>query len=111
DAVAKSLVRFVGAKTRCYQTCATNMRRGSIAPGSCDPPLPADPATSACIAAAGFGSPGAGFALGKVSQRIFDPPKNTRPACYTMVTGTGEGWVPAVESYVDSRISISACGG
>jgi hypothetical protein len=111
DAVAKSLVRFVSAKTRCYQTCTTNMRRGSIAPGSCDPPLPADPATDACIGAAESGSHGAVYAIDKVCERIFDPAKNTRPACYTMVTGTGEGWVPLIESYVDSRISITACGG
>jgi len=87
------------------------MRRGSIAPSSCDPPLPADPATSACIAVAEFGSHGAVYAIDKVCERIFDPAKNTRPACYTMVTGTGEGWVPLIESYVDSRISITACGG
>ena len=109
DAVAKTLVKFVRARTNCYQTCNANMHKGKVAPGSCDPPVPADPATAECLAA--LRHPFPIFAIDRICEPEFNAAKNTRPACYTMLTGAGEGWVPQFASYVDSGIPITNCGG
>src|SRR5262245_33215895 len=104
DTVAKSLVKFVGAKSKCYQKCNDSILKGKIALGSCDPPTPADMPTQACITKA-EGS--AGAAIDKVCEVSMNP-KNEKPACYA--TQVGAGWVALVESNIDGTIPIIACG-
>ena len=48
DGISKALVKFVGAKGKCYQKCNDNLNKGKAAPGSCTPPA-TDPATVTCI--------------------------------------------------------------
>jgi hypothetical protein len=47
---AKTLVKLVGSLNKCHDKCRSNLRKGVIAPGSCDPAAnPTDPATAACL--------------------------------------------------------------
>src|SRR5262245_14412358 len=95
DTVTKSLVKFVGAKTKCYQKCNDNVFKGKLAPGSCDPPVPADPATQACIFDSVKGAETkAAAAIDKVCEVA-----GSKPACYS--TQVGAGWVALVESNID----------
>src|SRR5262245_43242857 len=95
DTVTKSLVKFVGSKTKCYVKCQGNLNKGKIAPGSCDPPVPSDPATAACIFDPLKGAETkTAAAIDKVCEVA-----GSKPACYSTITGAG--WVALVESNVD----------
>jgi len=108
DTVAKSLVKFVGAKSKCYQKCNDAILKGKIAPGSCDPPTPSDSATSACIFDSAKGAEAkAAAAIDKVCEVSVNP-KNEKPGCYA--TQVGSGWVSLVESNIDGTIPVIACG-
>src|SRR5262249_48023065 len=52
DTVAKTLVKFVGSKGKCYEKCITNEFNGKIPSGSCLQPTPSDAATQACLSKA-----------------------------------------------------------
>src|SRR5262249_2560649 len=45
DGVAKSLIKFTGSKSKCYDTCVDKEFKGKIPPGSCTTGSPSDAAT------------------------------------------------------------------
>ena len=107
DGTAKGLVKFIGSKSKCYQKCNLNMLKGKIAPGSCDPPTPADTATQACIFDPLKGAEAKGAAaLDKVCSGV---PAAT-PPCYGTGLDTGAEWIALVEGAVDANIPDIACG-
>jgi hypothetical protein len=107
DGTAKGLVKFVGAKSKCYQKCNQNMLKGKIAPNSCDPPTPADPATQACLFDPLKGAEAKGAAaLDKVCANV----PGATPSCYGSGLDSGAEWIALVESAVDGNIPDIACG-
>src|SRR5262245_52429655 len=101
DGVSKALVKFVGAKSKCYTKCNDAILKGKIAPGSCDPPTPADAPTAACIFDSLKGAEAkAAAAIDKVCV--------VKPACYSGQTGAG--WVALVEPPFDMQVPVTACG-
>ncbi len=107
DGTSKGLVKFIGSKSKCYQKCNLNMLKGKIAPGSCDPPTPSDPATSACIFDPLKGAEAKGAAaLDKVCSSVV----GATPPCYGSGLDTGAEWIALVESAVDGNIPDIACG-
>jgi hypothetical protein len=101
SAVSKTLVKFVGSKSKCYQKCSQNMIKGAIAPGSCTPPT-SDPTTATCISVA---EGKAAAAIDKVCASA-----GANPACYVPNFDTGAEWVALTESAVDSNVPNVACG-
>lgn len=106
DGVSKALVKFVGSKSKCYDKCNQNMNKGKIAPGSCDPPSPADPATNACIFDSVKGAEAKAIAaIDKVCADV-----GANPSCYGTSLDTGTEWVGLAESAVDGTTPQVACG-
>jgi hypothetical protein len=104
DGTSKALVKFVGAKSKCYDKCNAAIFKGKIPEGSCDPPTPSDPATAACVASAEGKS---AAAIDKVCTAA------TRPSCYDgspTRPNSGAGWTALVEGVLDSQIPIIGCG-
>jgi hypothetical protein len=108
DTVVKSLVKFTGAKNKCYQKCNDNMLKGKIAPGSCDAPSPADPATNACIFDPAKGAEVKTAAAIDKKCEVSVNAKNEKPACYG--AAMGNTWVLLAEGNIDSQVPILACG-
>jgi len=107
DGTSKGLVKFIGSKSKCYQKCNQAMIKGKIAPGSCDPPTPSDPATSACIFDPLKGAEAKGAAaLDKVCAAV----SGATPPCYGTGLDSGAEWIALVESAVDGNIPDIACG-
>jgi len=107
DGVSKGLVKFIKGKSKCYEKCNDNMLKGKIAPGSCDPPTPSDPATAACIFDPVKGAEAkAAAAIDKVCATV-----GANPACYGTALDTGAEWVAVVEMALDAQIPTTACGG
>ena len=105
--MSKGLVKFIKAKSKCYEKCNDNMLKGKIAPGSCDPPTPSDPATAACIFDPVKGAEAkAAAAIDKVCATV-----GANPACYGTAFDTGAEWVAVVEMALDAQIPTTACGG
>jgi hypothetical protein len=104
DGVSKSLAKFVGSISKCYQKCNQNMLKGVIAPGSCDPPA-VDPATGTCLSIARTKT---NAVLDKV---CFVAPAQA-PSCYdgAPIPNTATGWTTLVESIVNSQTPTIACG-
>ena len=103
DTVNKALAKLVAAKTRCYGRCTDNLWQGKLAPGSCDPPLPADAVTAACIFDAANGAEAkAAAAIDRVCAGA------AKPACYSAIVGGG--WVALAEAYTDYVIQLAVCG-
>jgi hypothetical protein len=101
DGLAKALVKFVGAKGKCYQKCNDNMNKGNIPPGSCTPPDPTDAATLACVK-----DPAKG-AEAKAAAAI-DKACPTFPACSPFLSGAS--WVDIVETVIDALTPQIYCG-
>jgi hypothetical protein len=107
DGTSKALVKFVGAKSKCYTKCNQNVLKGKIAQGSCDPPSPTDPATNACIFDPLKGAEAkAAAAIDKVCANV----PTATPPCYGTGLDTGAEWVSITESAVDGNIPNIACG-
>jgi len=100
DGLAKALVKFVGAKGKCYQKCNDNLNKGK-ATGNCTPPNPTDTATLACVK-----DPAKG-AEAKAAAAI-DKACPTFPACSPFMTGAA--WVGVVESVIDGQTPQLYCG-
>ena len=49
QSTSKALVKQVGGVDKCYDKCNSNMRKSLIPAGSCNPPVPSDAVTAACI--------------------------------------------------------------
>lgn len=101
DAVSKSLVKYVGAYSKCYDKCNANVFNGKIAEGSCDPPA-TDPATQACIAKA---QP---KAIDGIDKACADAGAN--PSCYSAALDSGAEWVALTEGILNGQIPTIACG-
>ncbi len=105
DGLAKTLGKFVGSKSKCYQKCNQNMLKGKIAPNSCDAPTPADAATVACIDKAEL------KALQGLDKVCFVD--GVAPSCYdgtVLRPNTSAGWVALAEGAVDGQVPIVGCG-
>jgi hypothetical protein len=107
-AVVKSLVKFVGGKTKCYQKCQDAVLKGKIAPGSCDPPSPSDPSANACIFDPVKGAEAKARAAIDKQCEVSVNSKAEKPACYG--AANGNTWVLLTEGNIDSRVPIQACG-
>jgi len=106
DGLAKGLTKFVGSLSKCYQKCNQNMLKGKIAPGSCDPPTPADPATQTCLSTARTKT------QASLDKACFTPPA-VAPSCYDgspSRPNTSAGWTSLVESVVNGQTPQIACG-
>lgn len=101
--LAKALVKFVGCKTKCYDKCNAAAHKGTIAAGTCNPPLPSDPTTLACL----FDSlKGCEFkATSAADKACFTAPADA-PECYGF---TSSGIVSLVESAIDGNIPSTYC--
>ena len=107
DGVQKALVKFIGKKSKCYQKCNDSMLKGTIPPGSCDPPTPSDAKTAACIFDPVKGAEAKGIAaIDKVCATL-----GANPACYGTAFDTGAEWIGVVEAALDGQIPTTACGG
>lgn len=106
DSVAKALTKFVGSKSKCYQKCNDNLLKGKVPPGSCDPPVPSDPATATCV----FDPVKGAEAKAAASIDKACAEKSANPACYGTALDTGAEWVALVEPQVDANIPVTACG-
>jgi len=108
DGTVKALVKFIGSKSKCYTKCNQNMLKGKIAPNSCDPPTPSDPATQLCIFDPLKGAEAKGAAaIDKVCSAV----AGAVPPCYGASLDTGQEWITLVEGAVDGNIPDIACGG
>jgi len=108
DGLSKSLTKFVGALSKCYQKCNQNMLKGKIAPNSCDPPSPSDPATNACIFDPLKGAEAkTAAAIDKVCANV----AGAVPPCYGTGLDSGQEWVNLAEGAIDGNIPNIACGG
>jgi hypothetical protein len=104
DSTSKALVKFVGAKSKCYDKCNGAIFKGKIPEGSCNPPTPSDPATASCVLSAEGKS---AAAIDKACTAT------TRPPCHDgtpLRPNTGAGWTALVESVIDGQIPVIACG-
>jgi hypothetical protein len=97
--VNRALATLVSTKTQCYRRCNARVWRGTLAPGSCDPPGPTDPATAACISAT---ETGAAAAIAKNCAGT------ATPACYATITSGG--WAALAEAYTDYLVHFALCG-
>jgi hypothetical protein len=100
DATAKTLAKFVGAKSKCYAKCETAEASGKLPPNSCNPPTAADPKTAACVDKAEAKSI-AGI------DKACAPPKGESPECYAGSNGTS--LTGLVETAVDSTLPGTYC--
>ncbi len=112
DGNAKALVKFSGAKTKCFDKCYASEAKGKT-DGACTPGAVTDTKTAACIQKA------EGKAIASIDKVCFTPGKTTPPACYNDgVTppavlpspSTAAGWVSLVELAVDSVVPTTYCG-
>lgn len=102
DTVGKTLVKFVGAKSKCYQKCNTNAFKGLISQSACQPPA-SDPATATCISTA---ETKAAAGIDKLCSGI----PTATPGCYGTGLDQGSEWVALSESAVDAQVPIIGCG-
>jgi hypothetical protein len=101
DGISKALVKFVGAKGKCYQKCNDNLNKGKIPPGSCTPPNPSDAATLACVKDPVKGAEvKAEAAITKACPAF--------PACAPVPSAAN--LVNAVESVIDGQTPDLYCG-
>jgi len=106
DAVSKTLVKFIGAASKCYEKCNGAMLKGTIPLGSCDPPVPTDAATAACLADPVKGAEAK--AIAAIDKACATPGAN--PACYSPAFDTGAEWVAIVSASINASIPNIACG-
>src|SRR5437899_1033696 len=80
----KALVKFVGSKAKRTSKCNQHMLKGAIAPNSCTPPNPSDPATQVCIFDSLKGAEAkAAAAIDKVCANV----PGATPGCHAVTTG------------------------
>jgi hypothetical protein len=104
DTLAKSLAKFLGAKSKCYAKCFTGVQKGSIQASECAPPV-GDSKTEDCINKAEAKAEAA------IEKTCFESPA-VAPACYDGSPSrpiTGSGWVALVEAVVDPTVPATFC--
>ena len=102
--LAKGLVKFVGCKQKCYDKCNGAQHKGTIPPGSCNPPLPTDGATQDCLFEPLKGCEAK--AVAACDKACFIPPAD-KPECYGFAC---PGIVSLVETAIDGNIPSTYCG-
>ena len=105
NSTAKTLVKFVQSKDKCYEKCLTTAYKGSLSSLPCMPPA-TQPDTVACIAKV------EGKATAAINNACFVPPANA-PTCYDgspLRPNTGAGWVVLAEASVDAGVPAIFCG-
>ena len=102
--VAKSLVKFVSCKFKCYDRCVGAAHRGIIPPGSCNPPSPSDPTTFGCLFNVASGCEAK--AIAACNKACMTPPADA-PECYG---GLCSSLVSLVETAVDGNLANTFCG-
>jgi len=102
DTVSKTLAKFVGAKSKCYDKCNSLMFAGKIPAGSCNPPTPTDPKTALCVTTA------EGKSAAAIDKQC--SAKGANPACYGTSFDSGAEWTALTESAVDSQVPLVGCG-
>jgi hypothetical protein len=100
DGLTKALVKFVGAKGKCFQKCNDNQNKGKTM-GTCTPGTATDPATVTCISTATTKANAA------IDKACFTAPA-TAPAC--LIFQTSAGWTGAAETAVDGTTGTVYCG-
>ncbi|MCW5892486.1 MAG: hypothetical protein KIT14_18385 [bacterium] len=103
DNALKQVAKFGSKKLKCFSKCENDEFRGSLPPGSCLPPAPADPRTATCIASA------EGRATA-VINRACTPPKGDAPECWGSSVD-GAFLVAGFEAWVDDLVPHQFCGG
>jgi pimeloyl-ACP methyl ester carboxylesterase len=101
DGVAKSLIEFTGAKSKCYDTCVDKEFKGKIPAGSCTTGSPSDGDTQDCIQKA---QDKAAAAIDKVCEKA-----DAKPSCYPPARDSGAEWAAVVENLVDTRTPLVYC--
>jgi pimeloyl-ACP methyl ester carboxylesterase len=99
DRVAKSLIKFTGAKAKCYDKCVDRAFKGKIPAGSCAAGDPSDADTRACIQKA----------EGKAAQGIDEVCEvpGAKPGCYG--ARDGAAWAAVIENLVDAQAPFVYC--
>jgi hypothetical protein len=101
DAVAKGLVKFGAAKSRCHDKCVNREFKAKIPPLSCTAGNPSDADTQACLQKA----------EGKAAEaidRVCEPP-GAKPACYGPPRDSGADWVALAENLIDGQLPQTYC--
>jgi pimeloyl-ACP methyl ester carboxylesterase len=101
DGVAKSLIKFAGAKSECYDECVDREFKGKIPAASCTAGSPSDPDTQECIEKA---EGKAAEAIDKVCEV-----SGAKPSCYPPARDSGEEWAAIVENLVDAGTPLVYC--
>jgi pimeloyl-ACP methyl ester carboxylesterase len=101
DGIAKSLIKFTGAKSKCYDKCVEKEFKGKIPAGSCTAGSPSDGDTQQCI---GKAEEKATEAVDKVCEV-----SGAKPACYGPERDSGAEWVATVENLVDTQTPLVYC--
>jgi len=102
QSLAKSLVKFVGCKNKCYTKCEGAMHKGTIPVGSCSPPLPSDAATQTCLFDPIKGCEAK--AIAACDKACTTPPADA-PECYGF---TCSSIVALVETAIDGNIGTGS---
>jgi hypothetical protein len=100
DGLVKNLVKFTGAKGKCYTKCLSNAFAGKIPASTCVAPA-TDPTTATCVSTA------SGKATAALDKACFTPPA-TFPSCFVLTTSAQ--WVGTAESAVDTVSAQVGCG-
>jgi hypothetical protein len=106
DGLSKTLVKWVGSISKCYDKCNQNMVKGKIAFGSCDAPTPSDIPTEDCVTKARVKT------VAGLDKACFVSPA-VAPSCYdgtALRPNTAAGWTSLVEGIVEAQVPGIACG-
>jgi hypothetical protein len=98
QATAKTLVKFVGCKNRCYTKCQGGISKNTIPNGDCSPPSPNDAATFACLFDPLKGCEAK--AIAALDKACVTAPAD-QPECYSH---TSSSIVALVETAIDGNI-------
>lgn len=103
DNALKQVAKFASKKLKCYSKCENDEFRGSLPPGSCLPPTPADARTAACIT-------NAESRATAVIDKACAPPKGEAPECWGSSVD-GAFLVAGFEAWVDDLVPQQFCDG
>jgi len=101
DGVSKALVKFVGAKNKCYAKCIASAYKSGAGRGVCLPPNPVDPTLNSCIHDPVKGAEAK--AVAAITKACPIP-----PSCYG--ANFANNFVAVVEGKIDERAPQIACG-
>jgi hypothetical protein len=101
DGVAKSLIKFTGVKSKCYDKCVDKEFKGKIPAGGCTAGSPSDADTQECIQKA---EGEAADAIDEVCDAA-----GAKPSCYAPERDSGAEWAAVVENLVDTRTPLVYC--